>query len=248
MRTLPIATVSLSLFWVTSCIGREVADDTFVNEDSIKEDAKAIAGSYEEWGGPVDFQLRFGPTLCSIPPLEPRFSASAPGGPHAEKLYLVHASDATSYAGVDYSSEGQGGHLMPSNYPRGDEDAWGEVLSLRRPPIQGLSREWEQILVKEAFVPVRAAEAQKDSFRGILPAPRAGEEWVPGARGGLYLMLRTTRATPGTDEGWVYATIRADGEVTAYGQIQSCVACHRRAGPDRMFGLPGVDHEPTVRD
>ena len=66
--------------------------------------------------------------------------------------------------------------------------------------------------------------------------------------GGLYLMLRTARATPGTDEGWVYATIRADGEVTAYGQIPSCVECHRRAGPDRMFGLPGVDHEPTVRD
>jgi hypothetical protein len=248
MRTLPIATVSLSLIWVSSCLGPVVAHEELVNADLIEEDARAIAASYKDWGGPVDFQLRFGPTLCFIPRVEPRFSESAPGSPHAEKLYLVHASDAKSYAGVDYSSEGQGGHLMPSNFPQGDDDAWIEELSLRRPPVPELSREWEQILVKEAFVPIRWADAHKGSSRGVLPARKGGEEWMPGARGGLYLMLRTARATPGTDEGWVYATVRADGEVTAYGQIPSCVACHRRAGPDRMFGLPGVDHEPTVRD
>ena len=248
MRTLPIATVSLSLIWASSCLGPEVIDDELLNAGLIEEDARAIAASYEEWGGPVDYQLRFGPTLCFIPRVEPRFSASAPGGPHAEKLYLVHASDAKSYAGVDYSSERQGGHLMPSDYPQNDKDAWIEELSRRRPPIPELSREWEQILVKEAFVPIRWADAPKGISRGVSPARKGGEEWMPGERGGLYLMLRTARATPGTDEGWVYATVRADGEVTAYGQIPSCVACHRRAGPDRMFGLPGVDHEPTVRD
>jgi hypothetical protein len=59
-------------------------------------------------------------------------------------------------------------------------------------------------------------------------------------------MLRTSKETPDTDEGWVYATVQADGAVTAYGQIPSCIVCHRRAGPDRMFGLPDVDHEPFV--
>jgi len=248
MRTLLLATVSLSLIWVTSCRGSVDVDVEPLNADLIEGDARAIAASYEEWGGPVDFQLRFGPTLCFIPRVEPRFSESAPGGPHAEKLYLVYASDAKSYAGVDYSSAGQGGHLMPSHFPQGDEEAWIEELSRRRPLIPELSREWEQILVKEAFVPIRWADAPKGISRGVSPARKGGEEWMPGERGGLYLMLRAARATPGTDEGWVYATIRADGEVTAYGQIPSCVACHRRAGPDRMFGLPGIDHEPTVRD
>jgi len=214
MRTLPIATVSLSLIWASSCLGPEVIDDELLNAGLIEEDARAIAASYEEWGGPVDYQLRFGPTLCFIPRVEPRFSASAPGGPHAEKLYLVHASDAKSYAGVDYSSERQGGHLMPSDYPQNDKDAWIEELSRRRPPIPELSREWEQILVKEAFVPIRWADAPKGISRGVSPARKGGEEWMPGERGGLYLMLRTARATPGTDEGWVYATVRADGVVT----------------------------------
>ncbi len=248
MRTLPTVAINLSLIWVTSCRGPLDVDVELLEADLIEGDARAIAASYEEWGGPVDFQLRFGPTLCSIPPVEPRFSESAPGGPHAEKLYLVHASDAKSYAGVEYSSEGQGGHLMPSNFPQGDDDAWIEELSRRRPPIPELSREWEQILVKEAFVPIRLDDAPKGSTRGVLPAQRGGEGWMPGERAGLFLMLRTARATPGTDEGWVYATIRADGVVTAHGQIPTCVQCHRRAGPDRMFGLPGVDHEPTVRD
>jgi len=137
---------------------------------------------------------------------------------------------------------------MPDEFPVDDREALTAFLSERRPLLPELSREWEQILVKEAFVPISLDEAHKGSTRGVQPAQRGGEGWMPGDRAGLFLMLRTARATPGTDEGWVYATVQADGAVSAYGQIPSCVACHRRAGPDRMFGLPGVDHEPSVVD
>ena len=130
----------------------------------------------------------------------------------------------------------------------GDSAAWREALISRRPELPELSREWEQILVKEAFAPVESSEPKSEGFSLLMPAERDGAEWVPGDPVGLFLMLRTARATPGTDEGWVYATLRADGEVTATGQIPSCVVCHRRAGSDRMFGLPGLDHDPSVRD
>jgi hypothetical protein len=219
-----------------------------ISPQDIESDVLAAASSYLEWGGPVDFQLRFGPTDCFIPPVTPRFSESEVDSPHAEKLYLIYASDAASYAGVDYSSGGQGGTLMPDEFPVDDREAWAAFLSERRPLLPELSREWEQVLVKEAFVPIPLDDAHKGSTRGVQPAQRGGEGWMPGDRAGLFLMLRTARATPGTDEGWVYATVQADGAVSAYGQIPSCVACHRRAGPDRMFGLPGVDHEPTVAD
>jgi len=246
MKTLCSAFTLLSLLGVLSCTATKEAVEFSPQE--LESDVLAVASSYLQWGGPVDFQLRFGPTDCFIPPVTPRFSEGEVGSPHAEKLYLIYASDAASYAGVDYSSGGQGGTLMPDEFPVDDREAWAAFLSERRPLLSELSREWEQVLVKEAFVPISLDDAHKGSTRGVQPAQRGGEGWMPGDRAGLFLMLRTARATPGTDEGWVYATVQADGAVSAYGQIPSCVACHRRAGPDRMFGLPDVDHEPSVVD
>jgi hypothetical protein len=247
MKSLCSVFTPLSLIGVLSCVATERAPE--LSAQKLESDVLAAASGYMDWGGPVDFQLRFGPTLCMIPPLEPRFSESDPSGPHAEKLYLIHASDARSYAGVDYSSQGEGGFLVPdSNLDFGS----------RAPSLPDFECDWSQVLVKEAFAPsLYAGEEAEQShpfddggqFKSwVQPAERDGEQWVPGEFVGLYLMLRTERETPGTDEGWVYATVQADGAVTAYGQIQSCVACHRRAGSGRMFGLPGVDHEPSVSD
>ncbi len=246
MRISKLYPTLLALSLAAACTGVGSAPNAESTGVMIKEDAQAIAASYSDWGGPVDFQLRFGPALCSIPPIEPRFSESAAPGAHAEKLYLVHASDATSYAGVDYSSETEGGALMPASFETATD------LAQREAELPELSQDWQQILVKEAFVPTLADENAERSSRHDLveftPAARDGESWMPGDPAGLFLMLRTARATPGTDEGWVYATVRANGDVSAYGQIPSCVACHRNAGPNRMFGLPGIEHTPTVKD
>ena len=244
MYTPSIARIGLSLLCVTACAGLEEASLAPLDHERLEGDVKLVAASFQEWGGPVDFQLRFGPADCMMPPITPRFSETPAGSPHGEKLYLIHASDAASYAGVDYSSGHQGGTLFPEDLSLA---SGGGFLS-RRPELPELSREWEQILVKEAFAPVESAEPTDHDFGYCVPAERDGAQWVPGDPVGLFLMLRTARATPGTDEGWVYATLRADGEVTAYGQIPSCVECHRRAGPDRLFGLPGLEHEPSVRD
>ena len=247
MKYLSPAFVLLVLISVFSCAAtRDVSE---IDHLGLERDVLAVAASYQDWGGPVDFQLRFGPTLCMIPPLESRYSESDPSGPHAEKLYFIHASDGASYAGVDYSKANEGGHLMLDS--KSDPEA-------RSPSLPDFEHEWSQILVKEAFAPSPhdGKEAElKQPFGGsgqwnhtVQPAERDGEQYVPGDFVGLYLMLHTSKETPDTDEGWVYATVQADGAVTAYGQIPSCIVCHRRAGPDRMFGLPDVDHEPFVLD
>jgi hypothetical protein len=51
-------------------------------------------------------------------------------------------------------------------------------------------------------------------------------------------MYRLPDTTPDTDEGWVYATITAAGEVTAAGRVASCMGCHEVATHERLFGVP----------
>jgi hypothetical protein len=51
-------------------------------------------------------------------------------------------------------------------------------------------------------------------------------------------MFKLDRATPDTDDGWVYATILPDGRVTAAGLVGSCQRCHEDAAHDRLFGVP----------
>lgn len=67
---------------------------------------------------------------------------------------------------------------------------------------------------------------------------RGGKMYEPGPITSLFVMTKYDAATPGTDQGWVYATLDAAGqEVTGIGVIASCVECHRDAKHDRLFGL-----------
>ena len=51
-------------------------------------------------------------------------------------------------------------------------------------------------------------------------------------------MFREKKDTPGTDEGWVYGTVTADGKtVTSAGRVASCMKCHVQAKNDRLFGI-----------
>jgi hypothetical protein len=51
-------------------------------------------------------------------------------------------------------------------------------------------------------------------------------------------MFKLDAATPNSDGGWIYATITADGQLTAAGRIPSCIGCHVEAEHDRLFGVP----------
>jgi hypothetical protein len=73
----------------------------------------------------------------------------------------------------------------------------------------------------------------------FLPyARKEGRLYQAKEKVGLFVMYKLDPQTPGTDEGWVYGTVTADGKkVTSAGRVQSCTACHRHAPHDRLFGL-----------
>jgi hypothetical protein len=55
----------------------------------------------------------------------------------------------------------------------------------------------------------------------------------------LFIMMKLDPATPGTDAGWVYGTVKPDAKlVNSSGKIESCMNCHADARGDRLFGMP----------
>lgn len=55
---------------------------------------------------------------------------------------------------------------------------------------------------------------------------------------GLFIMTKLDPGTPGTDAGWIYATVAADLKtVTDVGRVANCMKCHQDAPHDRLFGL-----------
>lgn len=190
-------------------------------------DLALVAEQYVQWGR-VDDMWRWAPELCILQPApQARFSESADEDTHGRKLYSLVALRPDLYAG----------------YPVSDM-LWDFEVG-------PYSREYDQVLVKESWKP-SLATGDPDSLRtggrgdsGLAAAERDGELWMADEPNGLFVMMRTDPATPGTDEGWVYGTIAADGEtVTAAGRIASCMRCHERAPHGRLFGLPEAEHPP----
>lgn len=114
-----------------------------------------------------------------------------------------------------------------------------------------------QTIVKRAYeaVPIDPETAEEQDGESLVGPPSgngsSGEffsenMYTPGELTGLFVMHRLATDTPGTDNGWIYATLarsRIDGmlyehpwKVTAVGKIDSCVACHQGTGPNRLFG------------
>ncbi len=120
-----------------------------------------------------------------------------------------------------------------------------------------------QVVVKESWVPEEVADKgqsleaisrkvkihakdDKDSTQTVeredryVPYVRKdGRLYHAAKKGPLFIMYKMDPKTPGTDEGWVYGTVTADGkDVTSAGRVESCMNCHRKAPDDRLFGLP----------
>lgn len=92
-----------------------------------------------------------------------------------------------------------------------------------------------QVLVKEAF----AAEPFEHPADGTLPPDSvwtAEGSFKAGAPAGLFLMWRTAGAAA-DESAWTYATVAAQGEITALGRIASCIGCHEAAPYAGLFGL-----------
>lgn len=178
-------------------------------------DLLAVAAAYPQWHRVSD-RANFAPTDCRIPAPAgaQRSQAIAPGG-HGQKLYFLFAQDSTQY------------FMLPT----GD----GTV------PVG-------QAVVKQSFHAVEVAKESVPELAGDgTPFARRtpAEYRIEGDRAfrtgepyGLFVMLKKAPDTPGTDQGWVYGTLTADGKsVTAAGCLPSCIECHRSARYERLFGM-----------
>jgi hypothetical protein len=176
--------------------------------------ALEIAAEYTAWGR-VDDELRWAPWLCRAPyPGIARPSQSDDESTHGRKLYSVFAKNHAAY-------------------PDGPHDG--------------------QVVVKQSWIPelVADADAGVPPSRYVTDAGAEADHFYPYAKGadggisqatrpaGLFIMFKLDPATPDTDEGWVYATVSAAGDVTAAGRVASCMGCHETSAThERLFGVP----------
>jgi hypothetical protein len=176
-----------------------------------------VTAAYPAWGQ-VDDQLRWAPYDCMAPPLPTARVSQGGETAHGQKIYTLYAMDPAAYG-----------------FP-----AWGGAPA----PVPGVA----QAIVKVAYQPISVEDLQRRPPREqreldlpprLLPAVVDGVSYVPDERLGLFVMVRLAEGQDeaGTDQGWIYATTTASGEVTAAGDLPSCRGCHERAGPDRLFGV-----------
>lgn len=203
--------------WIGACTrSAESAHDT---ESRFASRLQKIATEYKSYGR-ADDRLRWAPAFCLLPPPpHARISEAKPDSPHGRKLYYVYARNPIAY---DSSSEQPTGQAIvkeawtpePCELPFAPEELNRGRMDMTRPIETDAAG---------SYVPYAVADG-----KGF----RAGEQ------AGLYIMYKVDAAEPGTDRGWVYGTLAADGRtVTAAGRIASCIACHEAAPRDRMFGL-----------
>ena len=171
-----------------------------------------IAAGYKAYGR-VDDRNRWAPKLCALVPSRARFSKSDEAETHGEKLYFLFAKDRAAYMSVASTKSKTG-----------------------------------QVIVKESWLPKETTHKRPKERRNDLKRDLGGA-YVPYAKkgdklyhadklAGLYIMYKTDADTPGTDKGWVYGTLTADGKtVISAGRVASCMACHEDAPHGRLFGM-----------
>jgi hypothetical protein len=148
--------------------------------------------------------------------------------PHGSKLYFLYAKEARFYPHYD-------------SYAAIMLERPGSDPEFREPSDQPVG----QVLVKQAFRPERVPQEDYDTLVAANQArPHVPQNYArdrggfvrTGRLAGLFVMLKLDPSTPGTDQGWVYATVESNGDISAAGRIESCMDCHRAAKSDRLFG------------
>jgi hypothetical protein len=202
--------------------------------DPFRKRLLEIAAEYASYGR-VDKELNWGPMLCAPfgvaqspaektrPPEQEklRVSSSGDSGTHGRKLYFVFARQA-------YRS------LTPGYSGRSYITGIG-VIDYRG-----------QVIVKESWIPEEVTHGKpghvEKTSQEKLPtelATRNGRTYRAARKGELFIMYKLDPKTPGTDNGWVYGVVSADGkQVLNAGRIENCMKCHQDAPHDHLFGLP----------
>jgi hypothetical protein len=147
---------------------------------------------------------------------------------HGHKLYYLYAKDVHAY-------RAQSGLVL---------DYVGFERVDPGPPVT--AQPVGQVIVKEAWTDIAVAEGDLAPARPkALPERATDRTWIDGKahrigdKAALFAMVKVAdHEVPGSDAGWVYATLTPDGAtVTSLGTLPTCMRCHTRAPSDRLFGV-----------
>jgi hypothetical protein len=182
----------------------------------------AIGHEYKSWTRVSD-HAHWSPLLCAAPqPNGVQWSDSKDEDTHGQKLYFLFAWRPNEYPGY---------YGFPSSAAAPEEPPAAES---RPAPLAGVT----QALVKQSWAPVEIDKTAVTQDKSRIEA-RGDHVFTTGEQKELFVMYKGELATPGADEGWVYATMNAEGtKVLSAGRLESCMECHTKAKYDRQFGLP----------
>lgn len=183
-----------------------------------------IAAEYKRYDR-VDQRLRWSPARCYVPKMPEQLgllSSSDSKDTHGKKLYFLYARKPVSY--------------------RDNVSAF--MRKKDAPVIAPLG----QVLVKEAWNPVEFEPTKDNPIDTTkVHATQGKKTYYAGDKKALFIMFKTNPGTPGTDQGWVYGTVSADGKnITSVGLVKNCLQCHQDAPYDRQIGLSTPRFTPII--
>ncbi len=163
--------------------------------------------------------------MCRIPPRAGvQRSASIDSDSHGKKLYFLFAKDAPAYTAL----------TMFESHTEAERDAMVQRLICE----VIVKQSFQAVEVPVASVPKLVAHNLGDREIPVDYVVAGGKAYHTGEPGDLFVMLKVDPETAGTDQGWVYGTVDAEGTgVSSSGLVASCMACHKDAPRDRLFGF-----------
>lgn len=195
------------------------------NDPRFHDTLLRAAASYREWGR-VDERPDLAPWDCRAPTWFPSHvrRSEADDAKHGHKLYYLFAGLDGASARDPYSSLGTSEAV--SEIPIGltiVKQSWVATPS-KRPPKEHEAA-W--------------GEASIDPPPPVTVVKHQGVWLEIGEQAELFVMAKLGAPDmPGTDAGWIYGTLTADGKtVTSAGLVRSCMDCHESATHERLFGL-----------
>jgi hypothetical protein len=193
------------------------------------KDLLKIAADYKSWGR-IDDEMRWAPELCRIPnPGQAKFSRSSDDTTHGKKLYSLFARHRKEYVALAKDKP------VPVDQVIVKESWKPEEITEKKdmPPKNRIA--YERVITTAN----PKSETPYDKNNHFYPYVWKGDKVFKASKqADLFIMMKLDPKSPGTDDGWVYATVTPDGKkVTAAGKIESCMKCHQDAKRDRLFGL-----------
>ncbi|HQR08399.1 MAG TPA: hypothetical protein PLN21_16335 [Gemmatales bacterium] len=195
------------------------------------------AAHFKAWGR-VDDEMRWAPYLCRMPnPGQPRPSASTDGATHGQKLYSLFARKRDEYFYLIPAQDVSVGQMIV-------KESWvpEEITDPKKKPDKR-NIDFNKIIRTPAPEVKPGKKQQEHEGDHFYPYVWKGDKVYSASKpAGLFIMMKLDPGTEGTDAGWVYGTLTADGKkVTSAGKVASCMKCHQEARHDRLFGVGGQE-------